>query len=136
MAKKSKQDELFEMLRARGLRKRVARSLADAASSANGRTPDVVKNAAADLKALATELEDRAKGGPNKRKTAARKAAATRRKKATERSQAAKKAAKTRARGTSTRAKSTASRGASTRAKSASSRTTGSRRTSRAGSKS
>jgi hypothetical protein len=100
MAKKSRQDELFEMLRARGLRKRVARTLADATASANGRTPKVVKNAASDLKALAAELEDRATGGPGKRKAAAKKAAETRKKKANARSRAAKKGAQTRARAT------------------------------------
>jgi hypothetical protein len=110
MAKKSKQDELFDMLRARGLRKRVARTLADATASANGRTPKAVKSAVSDLKSLAVELEDRAKGGPNKRKAAAKKAAETRKKKANQRSRAAKKAAQTRARGSSTRAKSAASR--------------------------
>jgi len=50
-----------------------------------------------DLRSLASELEDRAKGGPGKRKAAAKKAAQTRKRKQTKRSQAAKKAAKTRA---------------------------------------
>ena len=36
----------------------------------------------ADLKSLTSELEDRAKGGPAKRKAAAKKAAATRKRKA------------------------------------------------------
>ena len=97
MARKSRQDELFEMLRARGLRKRVARSLADATSRANRKTPKGVKKVAGDLRALASELEDRATGGPAKRKAAAKKAAATRKRKANQRSAAAKKAAKTRA---------------------------------------
>lgn len=100
MARKSRQDELFDMLRARGLRKRVARSLADATAKANDRTPQAVLNVANDLKALASELEDRATGGPAKRKAAAKKAAATRKRRATARSTAAKKAAKTRARKT------------------------------------
>jgi hypothetical protein len=97
MAKKSRQDEIFEMLRARGLRKRVARTIAEATGKTNSRTPKVLKNAASDLKALAGELEDRATGGPAKRKATAKKAAATRKRKATARSTAAKKAAKTRA---------------------------------------
>ncbi|MEA2431097.1 MAG: hypothetical protein QOF65_1709 [Thermoleophilaceae bacterium] len=97
MARKSRQDELFEMLRARGLRKRVARSLADATGRANRSTPKGVKKVAADLRAMASELEDRATGGPAKRKAAAKKAAATRKRKANQRSTAAKKAAKTRA---------------------------------------
>jgi hypothetical protein len=97
MARKSRRDELFEMLRARGLRKRVARSLADAAAQTNRRTPKRVKKVTSDLRALAREIEDRATGGPAKRKTAAKKAAATRKRKANKRSAAAKKAAKTRA---------------------------------------
>jgi hypothetical protein len=43
------------------------------------------------------EIEDRAKGGPARRKAAAKKAAATPKRNATRRSQAAKKAARTRA---------------------------------------
>jgi hypothetical protein len=97
MARKSKQDELFEMLRAKGLRKRVARTLADATGKTSSRTPKAVRNAASDLRDLASTLEDRATGGPAKRKAAAKKAAATRKRKATARSTAAKKAAKTRA---------------------------------------
>jgi hypothetical protein len=104
MARKSKQDEIFEMLRANGLRKRVARSLAEATGRANGRTPKAVKNAASDLRALASQLEDRATGGPAKRKAAAKKAANTRKRKATARSAAAKKGAKTRAKSGSGRA--------------------------------
>src|SRR5436309_1441903 len=97
MARKSRRDELFDMLRARGLRKSVARSLADATATANKRTPKSVKKVTSDLRALATELEDRAKGGPAKRKAAAKKAAATRKRKASARSAAAKKGARTRA---------------------------------------
>ena len=97
MARKSRQEELFEMLRARGLRKRVARSMADATGRANRNTPKGVKKVANDLRALATEIEDRATGGPAKRQAAAKKAAATRKRKASQRSTAAKKAARTRA---------------------------------------
>jgi hypothetical protein len=97
MARKSRQEELFDRLRAGGLRKRVARSLAEATAKANGRTPKAVRGVADDLKSLARELEDRATGGPAKRKAAAKKAAATRKRKAAKRSTAAKKAAKTRA---------------------------------------
>jgi uncharacterized sporulation protein YeaH/YhbH (DUF444 family) len=97
MARKSRQDELFEMLRARGLRKRVARSVAQATGRANRNTPKGVKKVASDLRALASEIEDRATGGPAKRQAAAKKAAQTRKRKASQRSAAAKKAAKTRA---------------------------------------
>lgn len=98
MAKKqSRQDEIFEMLRAHGLRKRVARTIAEATGKSTSRTPKVLRNAASDLKALASDLEDRATGGPAKRKAAAQKAANTRKRKAKARSESAKKAAKTRA---------------------------------------
>ena len=97
MARKSRQDELFETLRARGLRKSVARSLADAAGRTNRNTPKGVKKVTSDLRALASEIEDRVTGGPAKRKAAAKKAANTRKRNAAKRSTAAKKAAKTRA---------------------------------------
>src|SRR3954462_13321819 len=96
MARKSRRDELFETLRARGLRKSVARRMADATGRANRSTPKGVKKVASDLRALASEIEDRATGGPAKRKAAAKKAAATRKRTAAKRSTAAKKAAKTR----------------------------------------
>lgn len=97
MARKSRQDEIFEALRARGLRKRVARSMAQATGRANRNTPKGVKKVASDLRALASEIEDRATGGPARRKAAAQKAANTRKRNAAKRSTAAKKAAKTRA---------------------------------------
>ena len=97
MARKSRQEEIFEALRARGLRKRVARSIADASAKTNRRTPKGVKKVASDLRSLASEIEDRATGGPAKRKAAAKKAAATRKRNASKRSASAKKAAKTRA---------------------------------------
>ena len=97
MARKSRQEELFETLRAQGLRKRVARSMAQATGRANRSTPKGVKKVAADLRALASEIEDRATGGPAKRKAAAKKAANTRKRNASKRSAAAKKGAKTRA---------------------------------------
>ena len=100
MARKSSTPDLFETLRARGLRKRVARTLSDAVERAPGRKPPKqVERAVRDLRALVSDLEDRATGGTKaKRREAARKAAATRKRKAAKRSASAKKAAKTRAR--------------------------------------
>jgi hypothetical protein len=97
MARKSKQDELFDRLRASGLRKRVARTLADATTRTSKNTPKGVKKVTSDLRAMASEIEDRVTGGPAKRKAAAKKAANTRKRNAAKRSTAAKKAAKTRA---------------------------------------
>jgi hypothetical protein len=98
MAKSRVDSELFDRLRAKGLRKRVAGTLAEAVGTARGgKTPKHVDRIISDLRGLAAELEDRAKGGPAKREAAAKKAAATRKRNAAKRSQAAKKAARTRA---------------------------------------
>jgi hypothetical protein len=95
---KSQADALFERLHANGLRKRVARDLSTALSRGGGsRAGKAANGRITELRKLLTDLEDRAKGGPEKRKAAAKKAAATRKRKANQRSAAAKKAAKTRA---------------------------------------
>jgi hypothetical protein len=95
---KTARDELFERMRAGGLRKSVAKRLADGIDGARGRSPKAVHDVIDELKSLTAELEDRAGGGPTKRKAAARKAAATRKEQADRRSAAARKAARTRAR--------------------------------------
>jgi hypothetical protein len=95
---KSQADVLFDRLRANGIRKRVARDLSQALSSASGSGPGkAATTRIADLRKLVADLEDRAKGGPAKRQAAAKKAAATRKRKAAQRSAAAKKGARTRA---------------------------------------
>jgi len=95
----AKDKDLFDTLRAKGLRKKTASSLAGAFGKVDGSPPGKSsRKAVSDLKAVVAELEDRAKGGPAKRQAAAKKAAATRKRKANQRSQAAKKAARTRAR--------------------------------------
>ena len=92
MAKKADPD-LIERMRAAGLRRKFAETLADASD----RTPDMVKARVKDLTSLIEELEDRATGGPARRSEAAKKAARTRKRKAAERSAAARRGAKTRA---------------------------------------
>ena len=100
--------DLFDTLRAGGLRKSAANNLAKAFGKANSSRPGKgARQAVTELRGLVDELEDRARGGPAKRQAAAKKAAATRRRKAQQRSQAAKKAARTRASG-STRTRSSA----------------------------
>ena len=95
----AKDKDLFDTLRANGLRKKTASTLADAFGRVDGSPPGKAgRKAVSDLKAVVSELEDRAKGGPAKRQAAAKKAAATRKRKANQRSAAAKKAARTRAR--------------------------------------
>src|SRR5919206_2719228 len=90
--------DLFDKLRARGLRKSAASNLAKAFGRADSSPPGKgARRAVAELRSLVEELEDRARGGPAKRKAAARKAAATRRRKANQRRVAAKKGARTRA---------------------------------------
>jgi len=97
--------DLFNKLRAGGLRKRVARAVSeatDAGRGASGRAEQGVRKTIRDLRGLADELEDRLRGGPQKRRSeAAQKAARTRARKASARSAAAKKAAATRAKTTS-----------------------------------
>lgn len=91
--------DFIDRLRSSGLRKKVARQVADATSSARGRSkpPKAVRGVLDDLKSLTSEIEDRLTGGPGKRKATARKAAATRKRNAAKRSAAAKKGARTRA---------------------------------------
>jgi len=96
MAKKSARDDLIDRLRMGGLRKDVAKRVAGI-SSRNRKPTKSVMSVLDNLKAVTAEIEDRATGGPGKRKAAAKKAAATRKAKAAKRSAAAKKAAKTRA---------------------------------------
>jgi hypothetical protein len=99
MASKSRQQDLADRLHVGGIRRKVADSLASgvAAARPGRKAPKGVNRVIAELKSITSELEDRAKGGPAKRKAAGKKAAATRKRKATKRSQAAKKAARTRA---------------------------------------
>jgi hypothetical protein len=98
LARTKKEQELFDLLRARGLRKRVASSVANAAGKADGgRVPKQVRNVIGDLQALVGEVEDRVTGRASRRSAAAAKAARTRKRNAAKRSTAAKKGARTRA---------------------------------------
>ena len=105
----AKKKDLFETLRANGLRKKTAKSLSNAFGRADKSSPGRgARKAINDLKAVVADLEDRATGGPAKRSAASKKAAATRKRRATQRSNAAKKAARTRSRSTSSRSRRTA----------------------------
>ena len=99
MAKKSARDELADRLHVSGLRRKVADQVASGIDTVRpGRkAPKGVRGVISELKAVTADLEDRAKGGPARRKAAAKKAAATRKRKAAKRSAAAKKGARTRA---------------------------------------
>ena len=90
--------DLFDTLRARGLRKSAANNLARAFGRADKSPPSKgAKRAVNELRDLVTELESKVGRTDRKRSEAAKKAAATRKRKANQRSAAAKKAAQTRA---------------------------------------
>jgi hypothetical protein len=114
MAKASLDNELFQKLRASGMRKRAARAIAEAGDNSS----KLVRGTVDELRGLAEGLENRARGGKKPdRSAAAKKAAGTRKREAAKRSQAAKKGAATRARkaGSSSTSRSSSSRSSSSR---------------------
>lgn len=96
MAKVKKDDDLFDRLRTLGIRKGVAREVAQSMHNSSKPAPKPARRAIGNLMAAAAEVQDRINKGPKKRREAAKKAARTRARKAEKRSAAAKKAAKTR----------------------------------------
>jgi hypothetical protein len=99
MARSKREQEIFDLLRARGLRKRVADTIAKASgkTNGNGKLPKSARAALDDLRGIAGDIEDRVTGKGKKRQAAGKKAAATRRRNAAKRSAAAKRGARTRA---------------------------------------
>lgn len=101
MAKSKKKDnDLFDTLRARGLRKKVARTVADVTGNGkrtSGRGEKVARQVLADLNKAADEVRGRLPGGATARSEAGRKAALTRKRNAAKRSASARKGAATRA---------------------------------------
>jgi hypothetical protein len=89
--------KLFKQVRSLGVRKSRAREVAEAVRNNPKSAPNAARRVAGDLSGAVVEIQDRLNHGPEKRKTAAKKAAATRKQKAKRRSEAAKKAARTRA---------------------------------------
>ena len=90
--------DLFDTLRASGLRKSAATNLSKAFGKADNSPPSKgAKKAVSDLRDAVSDLESRVRRTDRKRSEAAKKAAATRKRKASQRSTAAKKAAQTRA---------------------------------------
>lgn len=89
-------NDLFNRLRDSGVRKKVAKQISGAVDSGSKRAPKQVRDAIGELRKVVDEVEDRAKGGPAKRKAAAKKASDTRKREARKRSTAAKKAAQSR----------------------------------------
>jgi hypothetical protein len=93
MAKREK--KLVKSLRARGLRKKTARSVVRSATG--GSKPRPAKRAIADLASVVDDVRDLLRYGPEKRSAAGKKAAKTRKRKARKRSETAKRGARTRA---------------------------------------
>jgi hypothetical protein len=100
MAKKKQSDDLFDHLRARGVRKKVAKAISGRSDSAKGRkrAEALARTAIADLRSASDAIKYRVVQRDTKRSEAAKKAARTRKRKAAQRSAAARKGAKTRAR--------------------------------------
>jgi hypothetical protein len=100
MAKNKRNDDLFDHLRARGVRKKVARALSSGTNGAKGRkrAEALARTVIADLRTASEAIKDRVVNRDSKRSEAAKKAARTRKRKAAQRSAAARKGAKTRAR--------------------------------------
>lgn len=95
MAKKKDKD-LLKTLRASGMRKKVARVLAESTGSrSRGKQPALVTRTIDNLKAATAELDGRLRR--EERSKAARKAARTRKQKAAARSAAARRGARKRA---------------------------------------
>ena len=98
MARSKRDKEFFDVLRARGLRKKAARTIASATGKkSDGRLPKPLRNALGDLQSVIGEVEQRVSGKRSKRSEAAAKAARTRKRQKAKRSAAAKKGARTRA---------------------------------------
>jgi hypothetical protein len=101
-------DDLFDLLRARGVRRKVAKPLA--ALNGNSRRAGAkgerfARQAAEDLSSAAKDIRKRVLRSDRSRSKAARKAAQTRNRNATKRTASAKKGAQTRAKISRARAK-------------------------------
>ena len=93
MAKK--EQDLFDVLRASGLRTKVARMLSQSAGKAGAKRSKALSTSAENLREVASSIDKRAVDP--KRSAAGKKAAQTRKRNAAKRSAAAKKGARTRA---------------------------------------
>jgi DNA topoisomerase-1 len=95
MATKQHDQDLFDLLRATGLRKKVARGLSSASGKNSPKRAKVLSASADTLRKAAAEIDKHAVDP--KRSQAAKKAARTRKRNAQQRSAAAKRGARTRA---------------------------------------
>jgi hypothetical protein len=110
MAKKGNTD-FVSFLRSSGLRKRVAKTLADLEADPKGNAEKLGRRVISDLRSAADAIEKRLDiGGAGTRSSAAKKAAKTRKRTTTKRSASAKKTTSTRARKTTGTARKTTAR--------------------------
>jgi hypothetical protein len=101
---KNRNTDFVSYLRSSGLRKRVAKTLADLESDPRGNAEKLGRRIVSDLRAAADAVEKRLDiGGAGTRSAAAKKAASTRKRAASKRSASTKKGAASRARKTSAR---------------------------------
>src|SRR5206468_3927424 len=135
---RNRNSDFITFLRSQGLRKRVARALADLESGgrdARGNAEKVSRRVIKDLRSAADAIEKRLDiGGAGSRSSAAKKGARTRKRAATKRSAAAKKGAakrtrKSTARKTTSRATGTARKAASSARKATGRKSTARKRT-------
>jgi len=108
MANKSQHEEFFDLLRERGVRKKLAKKVARLEGNsrrAGAKGEAVAEKAVEDLVAAAADIRRRVLRTDPRRSRAARKGAQTRTRKAAKRSTSAKKGARTRASVARTRAR-------------------------------
>ncbi len=96
MARTKSNKQLYGRLRDSGVRKNVAKRVAEALPAKGQKKPARAHRLADELSAAAEAIRERAGGGSRKRSNAAKKAAVTRKAKAAKRSSSAKRAAKAR----------------------------------------
>lgn len=97
MAKGKSDKDLRKTLRASGMRKKVARALAESTGRSNrGKQPKLVEATLENFRKASAELDRRVRG--SQRSEAAKKAARTRKREAAQRSASARKGARARAR--------------------------------------
>ena len=97
MAKTKADKKLYTRLRDSGIRKKVAKRVAEAIPAKGQKKPTKARRVADELTTAANSIRDRAGGGSRKRSEAAKKAARTRRANVTKRRNSAKKGARSRA---------------------------------------
>ena len=101
---KNRNTDFVSYLRSSGLRKKVAKTLADLESDPRGNAEKLGRRIVSDLRSAADAVEKRLDiGGAGKRSAASKKAASTRKRSASKRSASAKKGAAKRARKTTAR---------------------------------